>query len=162
MRRNDRKEARCANRCPQIGQHDVEVDRFAAEVPIQQGLVLRLFDDRLDQRIPVLLDDRGFGFIRFPRLSFAAAIVSDATTQQVDGTDDMAILDQRHTDRLNVAKDPAAASDGLLEVSARLFQFGHRDRPRHVDRFALPPQQPGRVIDLIGGRHDKQHSVGGP
>ena len=66
VRGNDGEEPRSGDRRPQIGQDDVQVDRFAAQVPVEQRLVLGLLDDRLDQRVPVLLDDRGFGLVRVP------------------------------------------------------------------------------------------------
>src|SRR5215211_1035176 len=74
----------------------------------------------------------------------------------------MPILDQRHTNRLHITKDPPATGDGLVEVGSGLLELGHRDRARDVDSFAFPPQQPGRVVDLVGSRDDEQDRVRGP
>ena len=124
-------------------------------------LVLGLFNDRFDQGIPVLLDHPGFGFIGFPLDRLPTAIVGDAATQQVDRTDDVAVLDQRYAERLHIAEDPSASRDGFLVVGAGLLELGHRDRPRHVRRLALAPQHPSGIVDLVAGRDHEQHRVGG-
>ena len=74
----------------------------------------------------MLLDDRGFGFVRLARCRLAAAVVGDAAAQQVDRAGDMAILDQRRADRLDIAEYQPAASNRLVEVGPGLLELGHR------------------------------------
>ena len=145
MRRNDREEPPRGDRRPQVGQDDVQIDWFAAEVPVEQRLVLGLLDDRLDQRVPVLLDDLGFGFVRLARGRLAAAIVGDAATQEVDRTDDVTILDQRCAERpgpspntrrqraIDSSKSARDCSSLVTAIARGMFVVSHS---RHSSRVA--------------------------
>ena len=91
----------------------------------------------------------------------AVAVVGDGAPQQVDQPGQAAVGEQRDLDRLGVTEHAPAARDGLVEVAAGLLQLGDRHGPGHPGHLALPPQQPGGLVDVPTGRDHEQHRVGG-
>ena len=157
-----REEPGGGDRGAQVGGHRLELDVLAVEVPLQQLLVLGLVDDRLHQRTAPLLDQRCLLRVRRANGGRAVAVVGHRAAEQVDQPGQAAAGEQRDVGRLGVAERPLAAGHRLVEVGPGLLELGHRDRAGHPDHRALPPQQPGGLVDLVAGRHHEQRGVGGP
>ena len=119
-------------------------------------------DDRLHQRTAPLLDQRRLLGVGLADGGRAVAVVGHRAPQQVDQAGQAAAGQQRDVGRLGVAERPLAAGHRLVEVGPGLLELGHRDGPRHPDHRTLPPQQPGRLVDLVAGRHHEQGRVAGP
>ena len=94
----------------------------------------------------------------------AAGVVEDLLRQQADQPAGRAVVGgHRQVERQHaLAEDPLADGDRLVEVGARLVELGDDDGPRHADRGALLPEQPGRAVDPVDRGHDEQRGVGGP
>ena len=52
------------------------------------------------------------------------------------------------------------AIHGPLEVATSVFKSAHGHRTRYADRVAFPPEQAGRLVDLLVGGDDEQNRVG--
>ena len=141
----------------QVGDQQVRVEVLAAEVAVEQRLVLALGDDGLEQARP---DARPGAR---PRRPWAAATTgpSGSCASPLTHVEHPA-AGQRQVQRVHpLAERGLAAADRRVEVGPRLVQLGHGDRPGQADGGALRPQLLGPGVDLLGRRHHEQRGVGG-
>ena len=135
-------------------------DVLALEVAVEEGVVLGLLDDRLDERPATVLDGGGLVAVGVPLHARPVRRVEHPLAEQPHRPDDdlLGVVDGQ-VERLRVAERPLAARDGVVVVRARDVELAHRDRPRDADRGQLLPQQRGRAVDVVGCRDDEDRRV---
>ncbi len=101
--------------------------------------------------------------VRLARHAGAGGVVDDLLREQADETADRRVVGvhgqvERHD---ALAEHALADREHVLEVGALLVELGDDDGARHPHRGALLPQQLGRGVDAVHGRHDEQRGVRG-
>ncbi len=132
---------------------------LTGQITVQQRVVLRLLDDRLDERPAVLLD--GGGLVVGGSAAGTLAVGDVLADQGHSAHDGLVVGVDGQIDRLGVAEDPAAGGDGVGIVRSRHVELAHGDDPRHTDGGALLPQQRGRTVDAVGTGDDEDGGVSG-
>ena len=119
--------------------------RLALEVAVEQGRVLGLLDDGLDEGRPGVL-----------------VLLGRLAGQQADDAGDRAAVDDGPVRGPGVTERAATRLDGRGEVGAGLVEVGHDDGAGHADGRALTPEQRDGPVDVVGARDDEDGGVGGP
>jgi hypothetical protein len=159
--RQDGKEACGRDRGPQVRGDRLEVDVLAAEVALEQRLVLGLLDDRLDEGSPLPLDELGLVRRGLALRGLLAGVVPDDTAQQAGRPLDRPALQDRDLEWLGVAEGALAHGDGRVEVPPALFEPGHGHGTGHAEDLALAPQQAGRLVEPVDRRDHEDRGVRG-
>ena len=132
------------------------------QVPFQQVLVFGLLDDRLHQGVAAVLDQGGLRRVGLAYDRRAVEVVDHGAAERVDRPADPAAGVQRKSQRLRIAEISPATNHRFIEVGASVLEPAHRDRAGYAERVAFPPEQAGRLVDLLVGRNDEQNRVRAP
>ena len=146
----------------EVGDDHLLVDLLAGQVAVEQGLVLALGDDRLEQLAAEALDQRQVLRVGIPLDPVAGRPVEDPLRDQADHAGDALVVTvHRQVERVHaVAEQPLADGHAVVEVGARPVELGDDDRAGEPDCGALVPQLHGAGVDAVDRGDDEQRGVG--